>query len=109
MIKTVLRNIVSNAIKFTAAGGTITLHAHKNNEFAKISVADTGIGMSDKIINDLFRIDKTIKSVGTSGEQGSGLGILLCKEFVEKNGGKIWVESKLGEGSQFHFTLPLAE
>jgi signal transduction histidine kinase len=108
MISTVLRNLISNAIKFTKSGGTITVSAVKNHDFCEVSVADTGIGMKEDTMHDIFRIDKATHTTGTAGEKGSGLGVLLCKEFVEKNGGKIWVESQLGKGSSFRFTLPLS-
>jgi PAS domain S-box-containing protein len=106
MIKTTIRNLISNAIKFTKEGGSIKLFANMLNGIVEVSVADTGIGMDQETKNSLFKIDKTTSLTGTSGETGSGLGLILCKEFVEKNNGKIWVESELGKGSVFRFTLP---
>jgi signal transduction histidine kinase len=107
MIRTVLRNLISNAIKFTVEGGTIKVYAKKDENVCEVSVIDTGVGMTKETSENIFRIDKATHSNGTAGEKGSGLGVLLCKEFVEKNGGKIWVESTLGKGSTFYFTLPL--
>jgi len=106
MIRIVLRNLVSNAIKFTKAGGMVTIHASVNSGVAHISVSDTGIGIDEDDIPHLFRIDKQKTTLGTAKEQGSGLGLILCKEFVEKNNGTIRVTSTSGEGSCFTFSLP---
>ncbi|MEI6697119.1 MAG: PAS domain S-box protein [Bacteroidota bacterium] len=107
MLPSVLRNLVSNAIKFTPHGGSISITADRTeNSMMVVSVKDTGIGMSEKMLNDLFHIDASTKRPGTEGEQSSGLGLLLCKEFVEKQGGKIWVESEQNKGSVFSFSLP---
>lgn len=105
-ITTVIRNLISNAIKFTPVGGTITLSAIRNNEEALVSIADTGVGMSQEVVNKLFRIDAKHSTKGTADEKGTGLGLVLCKDFVEKNNGHIGVESKEGKGSTFFFTLP---
>ncbi len=107
MIQVVLRNLLSNAIKFTPHGGNIILEMKKSEGWAAISIKDTGIGISDEIKNSLFKIDKTVTAEGTDGEKGTGLGLLLCKDFVEKNGGQIFVNSTYGEGAEFSFTLPL--
>ena len=107
MIQVVIRNLVSNAIKFTPDGGSIILKVSGNGNMANISVIDTGTGIPDEIKRDLFKMDKTITEQGTSGERGTGIGLLLCKDFVEKNKGQISVESILGKGSEFRFTLPL--
>jgi len=108
MLKTVLRNLVSNAIKFTDPGGRIDIHAKQNQTNVTITVSDNGIGMAQATVNKLF--DGTLHSTkGTSNESGTGLGLFLCKEFVNKHGGKIWVESVEGEGSSFIFTLPIAK
>jgi len=106
MVKTILRNFVSNAINFTKPGGTVEINAKTIADNTEISVSDTGVGISEENINKLLQID--IKYIGTNvnGEKGTGLGLILCKEFVEKHGGKIWINSKLGEGSKFLFTLP---
>jgi two-component system, sensor histidine kinase and response regulator len=107
MIYSVIRNLVSNAIKYTNRGGMVTVESGSStdNEIM-ISVQDTGIGISDTNIAKLFRIEEKIKSIGTDGEPSAGLGLLLCKEFVEKHGGRIWAESAEGKGSSFYFTLP---
>ncbi|MDP2337792.1 MAG: two-component regulator propeller domain-containing protein [Bacteroidota bacterium] len=107
MLKTILRNLVSNAIKFTHRNGKVEVKAVINNKHAEISVSDNGIGMTNDAMAKLFRIDTNHSTYGTEKETGSGLGLILCKEFVEKHHGKIWVETELGKGSQFKFTLPL--
>jgi signal transduction histidine kinase len=107
MIKTVLRNLISNAIKFTNSKGKIDLTALQNNNFIEIAVSDNGVGMSNETRKKLFDISTNITTKGTANEKGSGLGLILCKEFVEKHGGKIWIESEEGKGSDFKFTLPL--
>ncbi|MGC8803367.1 MAG: sensor histidine kinase, partial [Bacteroidales bacterium] len=107
MLLTILRNLISNAIKFTPEKGRIKLSAQLSEEhMVQISVSDTGIGIPSQVIPNLFRIDVTYSTKGTSNESGTGLGLVLCKEFVEKHGGKIWVESKEKEGSTFYFTIP---
>lgn len=108
MISTVLRNLISNALKFTPKGGEIQIlanPAYKNN-MIEITVSDTGIGIDKQHLNKLFRIDVTHSTSGINNEKGTGLGLILCKEFVEKNNGKIRVESEIGKGSRFIFTLP---
>jgi two-component system, sensor histidine kinase and response regulator len=107
MFETVFRNLVGNAIKFTNENGTILISATKENSFCKISVQDDGVGISEENIAKIFRIDSKHKTSGTMGEKGTGLGLILCKEFVEKHGGKIEVQSEVGKGSRFSFTLPL--
>jgi signal transduction histidine kinase len=106
MLKTIIRNLVSNAIKFTNNGGHIYINAEKNSENIVISVSDNGIGISDDDLKKLFDISEVLTKKGTAGESGTGLGLLLCKEFVEKHNGKIWVESEIGKGSDFKFSLP---
>ena len=106
MLKTVMRNLVSNAIKFTHNGGAININAEENSGNVIISVSDDGIGISPDNITKLFDISQVLSTKGTAKEKGTGLGLLLCKEFVEKHGGKIWVESEVGKGSDFKFTLP---
>lgn len=107
MLNTILRNLVTNAIKFTPRGGTITITAALKNNEVEIAVCDTGIGMNESTKNKLFRINEKTSIPGTEQEPGTGLGLILCKEFVEKHDGKIWVESELGKGSEFKFALPL--
>ncbi len=109
MINAVLRNLLSNAVKFTETGGKVTISAKpvENNMF-EISVTDTGIGIAEENLSRLFQLGENIKSKGTEGELSTGLGLILCKEFVESHGGKIWASSKLGQGSTFYFTIPKA-
>jgi signal transduction histidine kinase len=108
MFKAVLRNLVSNAIKFTNNGGAININAEENSGNVTISVSDNGIGIKPHDLTKLFDISQVRTTTGTSEETGTGLGLLLCKEFVEKHGGKIWVESEVGKGSDFKFTLPIS-
>lgn len=107
MLKTVLRNLVSNAIKFTNNGGTISITAKQIDSNITISVSDNGIGIAPDNLVKLFEMSEVITTKGTAKETGTGLGLLLCKEFVEKHGGKIWVESEVGKGSNFKFTMPI--
>lgn len=109
MLKTILRNLISNAIKFTHPDGEIVLLAAKTDGHVEITVSDNGVGMSEDIRAKLFQIDKSTTTAGTANEKGSGLGLILCKEFVDKHGGKIWVQSEAGKGSSFIFTLPTDE
>jgi signal transduction histidine kinase len=104
-LNTVVRNLISNSIKFTPQGGVIKLGLKKNDDHVVVSVADTGVGMSSEVLSKLFRIDSKHTTNGTADEKGTGLGLILCKEFVEKNGGKLWVESQEGKGSVFYFTI----
>ncbi len=106
LLKTILRNLISNAVKYTHRNGYITIASAKDDVSFEISVKDSGIGMSEKELQNLFKIDKIFSKPGTEKEKGSGLGLVLCKEFVEKHGGKIWVESDLETGSVFKFTIP---
>ncbi len=78
----------------------------KKQGFIEISISDTGVGIPEDLIDDLFLMDKTVSTLGTDKEKGTGLGLILCKEFVEKQGGEIWIESKVGHGSHFTFSLP---
>jgi signal transduction histidine kinase len=112
--KTVLTNLIANAIKFTEPKGTVTIKAMPTLEIAAdkqepnyltISIQDTGVGMPPSVLEKIFRIDTKHSTKGTQGESGTGLGLLLCKEFVEKNGGKIWVESQENIGTTFYFTI----
>ena len=106
MISTVIRNLISNGIKFTNNGGEVKVSSEKEKDFVKISISDTGIGIHKEYIDKLFRLDDSYKRPGTGGEAGTGLGLIICKEFIEKNGGKIWVESEPDRGSRFIFTIP---
>jgi signal transduction histidine kinase len=107
MLKTILRNLVQNAIKFTNSGGTVDILAVTHQNHTVFTVTDNGVGMSKETQKNIFRIDTTVITNGTAHERGSGLGLILCKEFVEKHGGKIWAESELGKGCDLKFTLPL--
>ncbi len=107
MLTTIIRNLVSNAIKFTNPGGKISIGSKKTGEFETVNVKDNGIGMGAKVMDRLFRLEEGFSTTGTSGEAGSGLGLILCKEFIEMNKGKLSIESKPGKGSNFIFTLPI--
>ncbi len=104
MIDTALRNLISNAIKFTESDGEVKVSA-KVNDMVEISIKDTGVGICHMELEKLFHVDRKLKTEGTAGEMGTGLGLILCKELIEKNEGCIWVESEKGNGSTFKFTL----
>ena len=108
MFNTILRNLLTNSIKYSHKEGLINISAELKDDFAEVCVADTGIGMSDKVKSNLFKLDVHQSSEGTASEPGTGLGLLLCKEFVERHGGEIRAESEENNGSKFYFTLPLA-
>lgn len=108
-VRTILRNLVSNGIKFTKENGSVAISAYQKDNFVQVSVQDSGVGIGQENIDKLFRIDKNYTTQGTNKERGTGLGLILCKELVEKNGGKIWVESEFGKGTKFNFTLPAAK
>lgn len=105
-VNTVVRNLISNAIKFTPEGGTIVLGMKQSDDKVIVSIRDNGVGMPPEVVQKLFRIDTKYSTKGTADEKGTGLGLILCKEFIEKNGGRIWVESEVGKGSVFSFALP---
>ena len=106
MISTILRNLISNALKFTHPDGRITVSAKQKKSEVIVSVSDNGVGISKNSIKKMFLFEESCTTPGTQKEQGTGLGLLLCKEFVSKHGGKIQVESELGKGSTFYFTIP---
>ncbi len=106
MVDLVIRNLTNNAIKFCRPKDTISISAIEKDTYIQICVADTGVGVASKNVDKLFG-NKGFTQKGTSGEKGTGLGLMLCRDFIEKNDGKIWVESKENEGTQFYFTLPL--
>ncbi len=108
MIKTVLRNLLFNAIKFTPRRGRIMIIAGQDGRHAVISVKDNGIGMDQEIMSSVFSVEKKKWQIGTEGEKGTGLGLILCKQFIEQHGGKIWVQSEPDQGTTVSFTLPLA-
>lgn len=107
MIGTVLRNLISNAIKFTRPKGSITLASNQLQDKVIISVADNGVGINKEESDNLFRIDGVHSTLGTQQEKGTGLGLILCNEFLEKNNGKIWMESTVDIGTTFYFSLPI--
>ena len=106
MFETVLRNIVSNAVKYTPFGGKVSIQAKDNDEVVIFSVVDTGVGMDEEQVANLFNVDKKASRPGTNNELGTGFGLILCREFVKKNGGELTVESSPGKGSSFSFTVP---
>ncbi|MFO7817146.1 MAG: PocR ligand-binding domain-containing protein [Desulfovibrionales bacterium] len=106
MAGTIIRNIMANAVKFTPRRGQITVETENEPEMVKICIADNGLGMDENSLAKLFSQDQKFSSRGTEGEKGTGLGLLLCKEFIEMHGGEIWVDSKPGQGTAFYFTLP---
>ena len=114
MVGTILRNLLLNAIKFTNRGGEIIISTEQKQDQCIVTVADNGIGMKKEVMEKLFRIDVSYSTMGTQNEVGTGLGLILCKDFVSKHGGKIWVESNHSDygkpnGSKFHFTIPMAD
>jgi len=106
MIAIVLRNLISNAIKFSTVGGKILVTALLEIDQIKISITDYGVGISEDIIPKLFRLDENVSTVGTNGEQGSGMGLILCNDIVKKHNGEISVRSKEGRGSTFTIQIP---
>ncbi|VAX26922.1 hypothetical protein MNBD_IGNAVI01-3122, partial [hydrothermal vent metagenome] len=109
MISSVFRNLISNGIKFTEANGFIKIDIQLGNGFVIVSVIDNGIGIDKVTLSRLFKVGERVTRYGTNDEEGSGLGLILSKEFIWKNGGDIWVESQVGEGSTFYVKLPLAD
>lgn len=109
MIGTVLRNIVSNALKFSNRGGSVRITASLDGDMVTVTVRDEGVGMDEHTLSMIFSLDNKVTRPGTEGEASTGLGLVLCKEFIEKHGGRIWAESSPGRGSSFHFTLPADE
>lgn len=109
MIQTTLRNLISNAIKFTYNGGKVSIGAVIQDGYCVVSVVDNGIGISETNKLKLFNLGESITTQGTNEESGTGLGLLLCKEFIELHKGKIWLESELGKGSKFYFSIPISQ
>lgn len=107
MTNTILRNLISNAVKYTVANGKIEISTTTENNTLTVCIADDGIGMTKETLNSLWKTNKILSQEGTAGEKGSGFGLVLCNDFVEKNKGKIWAESQINKGSKFFFTLPL--
>lgn len=108
MIDIVLRNLISNAIKFTQREGEIEISAKQIGEDLVVSIIDNGVGISEEAISKLFRIDSTHSTFGTQNEKGTGLGLILCKELIDKHNGRIWVESEINKGSEFYFSIPMS-
>jgi signal transduction histidine kinase len=108
MINTVIRNLLSNAVKYTLFSGKIIVSSSSNSEYVKLSIKDNGVGINKTNVEKLFDIEANICTRGTNNESGTGLGLKLCKEFVEKNNGKITVISEIGKGSEFKVQLPKA-
>jgi signal transduction histidine kinase/streptogramin lyase len=106
MISTVLRNLINNAVKYSHSGGNIEIKAGEKSDFIEVMVRDEGVGLAKEKAEKIFRIDTKYKSHGTAGEKGTGLGLIICREFVERNGGRIWCESDEGAGATFIFTIP---
>ncbi len=106
MVQTVIRNLIANSLKFTPPGGSIEVSSKRDGDMIRVTVSDTGVGMTADQVEKIFSLDQNTSTTGTSGEKGTGLGLPLCKDMLERNGGRIWAESQPGEGSQFHFTLP---
>lgn len=107
MIYTVMRNLVTNSLKFTPSGGRVDINAEKGNDFVKVEIKDSGVGMSEKKAKELFSVDNVESTEGTDNESGTGLGLVLCKDFIEMHGGSIWAESSEGKGTSVYFTLSL--
>ena len=103
----IIRNLISNAIKFTKRGGCVCIKAERSNDMVTVSVSDNGVGIDALRAQLLFNESQISPTVGTEGEKSTGLGLLICKEFVEQNGGEIWFDSTVGEGSTFSFTVPI--
>jgi two-component system, sensor histidine kinase and response regulator len=108
MLISIFQNILSNAIKFTNEGGYIIISQKSFDKFIEVSIKDNGVGMDTEVLKKLFKLDERQSTSGTANEKGSGLGLILCKDLIEMNGGNICVDSKLGKGTTFSFTLPAA-
>ena len=108
MLMTVVRNILSNAIKYTPHGGTISIKVERDDQFYTVSIQDTGIGFDKETAHKILDTKNFYTTVGTNNEAGSGLGLLLSKEFIERNGGRIWAESIPDHGATFYFTVPVS-
>lgn len=108
MIETILRNLVSNAIKFTQKRGLVTINANVVDNYLQVKISDNGKGMSPNILNSLFKVGENVVLLDAKGDKGTGLGLILSQDLVMANSGKIWAESQLNKGSDFYFTIPLS-
>jgi signal transduction histidine kinase len=108
MLFTVIRNLISNAIKYSNVDGIINITAEENKGVLDVSVSDNGVGMEYERIQKLFQLNEIYSTLGTEREKGTGLGLILCKEFIEKHNGKIWVESTIDKGSIINFSIPIS-
>ncbi|MBA4405883.1 hypothetical protein C0389_01280 [bacterium] len=106
MLSTILRNLIANAIKFTNPEGRIVISSKRLEKFVEVSVIDNGVGIPKENLDNLFKIGQNISTKGTADEEGTGLGLILCKEMIQMHGGKIWAESEVGKGCQFSFSIP---
>lgn len=109
MINTVVRNLINNAVKFTPKNGKIDMYLSENEEYISCAIKDTGVGIQPELLKQLFKIEKTITTHGTFGESGTGLGLIICHDFITRNGGKIWAESAINSGTSFYFSIPRAK
>jgi signal transduction histidine kinase len=109
IISSILQNLVTNAIKFTNRGGKVTVTSLIESGNLNFIISDSGVGMDEKQLNKLFKLENTSSARGTENETGTGLGLIISKEFIEIHQGKIWVESIVGKGSVFHITFPLTQ
>jgi signal transduction histidine kinase len=107
MLRSILQNLISNALKFTKPGGEISIHSEVIDNHVQITVSDTGIGLEKRQADSIFQTDSLHTTAGTNGEKGTGLGLSLVKEMVQRHNGQIWVDSTLGNGSDFNFTIPM--
>lgn len=107
MFKLVINNLITNSVKFTPIGGEITIDASEKEDYVEVSISDNGIGIDKNNIDKIFNFTTPYSTEGTKGEKGTGLGLALCKEFIEKNGGRIWFNNNEGQGTKFSFTLPI--
>lgn len=106
MVTSIINNLVTNAIKFTNAGGSVIVQAQELDGFVELAVVDDGVGMGENVLEKIFKLNKHITNNGTENEVGSGLGLVITKDLIKRNGGEIWVKSRKGSGTAFHFTLP---
>jgi signal transduction histidine kinase len=109
MLSSVIQNLISNAVKFTNVGGKVLIKTLSQNDIVEVSIKDNGVGIDEEKLENLFKIDHASSSKGTSNEKGTGLGLIIAKELIEKQGGTLKVDSAVGKGSTFIFTLPMAE